>query len=256
MWIGSVPESIKVSQVGLSPGGWWAQWAFTSRLGGVSHVPYAELNLADHVGDDQAAVEANRAIVVQQFSTSAPELALIRAAHGSAVARAEDHAPGEPIEGVDGVVASTPNIAVMALAADCVPILLADVASGVVAAAHCGYRGLTVGIVAATVRAMINDGGIAERISAIVGPAICGLCYSVSEERADEVASAVPAARSRAANGGPSLDVRAGAITQLESMGVRVRVVGGCTFEDPNLFSFRRDGLTGRQAGAIVLRAA
>jgi hypothetical protein len=91
-------------------------------------------------------------------------------------------------------------------------------------------------------------------ITALIGPGICGQCYEVPAQLRDEVAAAVPATHCTTRNGTPGLDLRAGIAAQLAAAGVRqVQADGRCTAEDPDLYSYRRDGVTGRFAGLIWL---
>ena len=162
---------------------------------------------------------------------------------------------GESVPPGDGLVTKTTGTAVVALAADCVPIVFGDMQAGVVAAVHCGWPGIVARVVENTVAAMERAGASPDRINAVAGPAICGRCYPVPEARYESVIEVAPSAASNARDGSLSLDVRAGVFSQLSACGVNAESVGGCTAEDPNLFSFRRDGVTGRQAGAIALLA-
>jgi len=104
----------------------------------------------------------------------------------------------------------------------------------------------------------MRDSG-ATSIRAAVGPTICGTCYEVPRELASAVVAVVPAARSdRGADvEGAALDIRAGVIDQLKRAGVAVvRLVGGCTLEDPACFSYRRDERTGRMAALVWIGGA
>jgi copper oxidase (laccase) domain-containing protein len=70
----------------------------------------------------------------------------------------------------------------------------------------------------------------------------------------DEVAAMVPAARTSTRAGTPGLDLRAGLRAQLNAAGVAaVQVSETCTAEDPAYFSYRRDGVTGRFAGVVMI---
>ena len=229
-----------------SPGGHPVSWVATGRSGGVSLPPFDSLNLADHVGDDEDAVTENRRRCARHARVDA--LAVMGAVHGAQVAQV--HAGGL-VPGVDGLVTREPGLALLALAADCVPIALADPDRGVIGAVHCGWRGLAAGAAPAAVEAMRGLG--AERIEAVLGPSICGSCYEVPGARIDEVRAAVGERIAARCVDGRHLDVAAGVRAQLEQLGVGVRVVAGCTAEDAGLFSFRRDRITGRQ-GMMVWR--
>jgi hypothetical protein len=141
------------------------------------------------------------------------------------------------------------------LAADCLPVLLADPHARVVGVAHAGRQGLAAGVLERTVGAMARLGADPSRVSAVVGPSVCGRCYEVPEEMARQVESAVPGSLSTSPTGTAALDLAAGARGMLTRLGVRsVEVVGGCTRESDDYFSYRREGATGRFAGVVALR--
>ena len=241
--LGSLSGSLGTGQV-ASRGA--VRYAFTDREGGVSRPPYDTLNLSFEVGDDAAAVARNRELVLARAGVGAA--VWLRAQHGAEVALVG--LESAPVQLADGLVTTTPGLALVALAADCVPVVLADPRAGVVAVAHCGRPGLLAGIIQAVVEAMRAAG--AREVSAAVGPAVCGECYEVPAEMASEVAAAVPAAASRGRSGAPALDIVAGVAAQLRENRVDVvRRVGRCTREDPALFSYRRDRVTGRLGGLV-----
>lgn len=225
-----------------SPGGHPVFWVATGRSGGVSAAPFHSLNLADHVGDDPAAVAANRARCAGVASVPVDRLAVMQAVHG---ARVEVVDAGGNIPAVDALVTRERGLALLALGADCVPLALADPDAGIIGAVHCGWRGLVAGVVDAAVEAMESLG--ARQIQAVLGPSICGDCYPVPAERIDEVRAAVSPAVARASVRDDHLDVGAGVRAQLLAHAINARVVPGCTAEASHLFSYRRDGRTGRQ---------
>lgn len=233
------------------------RYAYTSRGGGFSAPPFDGLNLSYDVGDDARKVARNRDVVAQR--TGCERVVWLRAQHGNAVgyvdgaelARGSSQADGEPPE-VDGLVTTEAGLAVGSLSADCALIVLGDPLAGVIATAHCGRPGLLAGIIDATVHAMRSRG--AGSLKAAIGPSICGFCYEVPQRVADEVVATVPAAKAVSRTGTAALDIGAGVAAQLAACDVEiVRRVGGCTREDPTLFSYRRDGVTGR-LGALVWR--
>jgi YfiH family protein len=133
-------------------------------------------------------------------------------------------------------------------------VLLADPVAGVVAAVHAGREGVRRGVVPAALAAMTRLGGRPESVEALLGPAVCGLDYEVPAAMQAEVARVAPAAAVRTRQGTPGLDLRAGLAEVLQKAGV-AQVVHDprCTVEDRRLFSHRRDGVTGRQAGVVWL---
>jgi copper oxidase (laccase) domain-containing protein len=88
-------------------------------------------------------------------------------------------------------------------------------------------------------------------IRAWLGPSICGQCYEVPAELREDVAATVPSAWSTTSWGTPALDLPRGAARQLESLGVPVEYRGPCTLETEELYSYRRDRLSGRFAGLV-----
>jgi YfiH family protein len=231
-----------------------ARYALTDRYGGVSRPPYDALDLGDHVGDDPAAVSENRRLLALELGLDVTDLVLMQQVHGTEVAvvdRAPE--PGEPPPVADALVTTRAGLGLVVLVADCVPVLMAARRSDVVAVAHAGRRGVAAGVVGATVAAMRDLGARPDRIVAVVGPAVCGACYEVPAEMADEVAAVVPSARTTTREGTPGLDLRAGVVAQLVAAGVEtVETDAWCTVESPELFSHRRDGVTGRFAGVVV----
>lgn len=158
-------------------------------------------------------------------------------------------------ERADALVTTTPGLGLAIRVADCLPVLLADAAAGVVAAAHAGRVGLAAGVLAESVRVMRLAGAAA--ITAWIGPHICGQCYEVPQRMRDELAPLLPGSASRTSWGTPALDLGAGAARQLEELGCLVRREGACTRTTDSLHSFRRDGAaSGRQAGIVWIAEA
>jgi len=225
-------------------------WAATGRFGGVSAEPFRSMNLSTTVGDVQHAVMENQARAVQLVGVQ--DYRVLDARHGAQVDFVSDSGIAA---GCDGMVTTTPGLALMVLAADCVPVVLADPAHGVIAVAHCGWRGLIAGVIDATIECMRAQG--ADRIQAITGPAICVDCYPVQHDcitqlqagLSDQIfSSIIKVTKNRS-----FVDVRAGVQAQLGSHGVQSSSIARCTYEDPSLFSYRRTHHTGRQAMVIAI---
>jgi YfiH family protein len=211
--------------------------------------PYGDANLGLHVGDDAGRVRANRERLARRAGVAPDRLFVAAQVHGTHVERVDggwDDAPE-----ADALVTDRPGTALAVLVADCVPVLLADAAAGVVGVAHAGRRGMTDGVVPAAVGALRDLG--ARDLSAVVGPSVCARCYEVPAALREEVAAAVPVSASVSRTGTPAVDVAAGVLQQLADLGVAVELVPGCTAERPDLYSHRRDGVTGRFAGVAAL---
>jgi len=225
----------------------------TDRRGGRSSAPYDSFNLGDHVGDSPDDVAANRARLAAELGVAPGRLVWMNQVHGSGVA-VVDEPPDAPVPDTDALVTNTPGLVLAVLVADCVPVLLADAEAGVVAAVHAGREGVRLGVVREALVAMAGLGARPEATTALLGPAVCGGCYEVPAAMRAEVAKVAPAAAARSRRGTPALDLLAGLAEVLRGAGVgQVVHDPRCTVEDRLLFSHRRDGVTGRQAGVVWL---
>ena len=231
---------------------------FSTRAGGVSAAPYDALDLGVHVEDEERRVHANRQLVARSAALDDDDLVFAQQVHGAGVAvldRSSSRGRNGGISGVDALVTREPGLGLVILAADCLPVLLADPPADVVAAAHAGRQGLVAGVLQETVAAMSGLGADPAAVCAVIGPAACGRCYEVPDALADEVEAAVPGSRATTRTGTAAVDLTAGATAQLRASGVgEVLAVGGCTIEQPaRFYSYRRDGRTGRHGGVVWL---
>jgi YfiH family protein len=218
----------------------------TDRHGGVSTAPYDELNLGGHVGDDPAAVAENRDRVAAAIGLPNPQVLYMNQVHGRDVSVVAEPWDG-PAPDVDALVTAQPGLALAVLVADCVPVLLADPAAGVLGVAHAGRPGLVAGVVPAVVAVMRDVG--ARDISARIGPAVCGECYEVPAQMQADALDAEPAAMAITRHGTPAVDVPNGVAAQLAGIGVSATRWHVCTLESAEYFSHRGQRPTGRFAG-------
>ena len=224
---------------------------FTSRAGGVSAAPYDSFNLGIHVGDDTADVAANRARLAEVLGLPEERFVWMEQLHTNTVTLI-DGPSATPVEATDALVTREKNLALCVLVADCTPVLLSDHTAGVIGAAHAGRMGARNGIVKNTVEAMVGLGAEPSRIQVLLGPAAAGESYEVPEGMALDVEKHLPGSRTRTKKGTPGIDVRAGLVRQLLSLGVtHIDADPRDTITDNDFFSHRREGVTGRQAGVI-----
>jgi len=219
------------------------KYRFTNRTGGASSGAFASLNLGTHVSDDLPTVLSNRAILAEEVGP----IQYMSQVHGNRVVVIEEVTDEDPT--ADALVTGIPGVSLAVQVADCIPLLLHSAES--VAAVHVGRKGLVNGVALAAIEAM-RDMGSSE-ITAIIGPSICGNCYEVSQEIHDEVVTLHPMAASRTSQGTPALDLPAALRAVLESQLISIIDDSRCTLENDDLYSYRRDGVTGRQAGIISL---
>ncbi|MDL9944418.1 peptidoglycan editing factor PgeF [Gordonia sp. ABSL11-1] len=223
----------------------------TDRTGGVSAPPYDSFNLGDHVGDDPKAVADNRDRLAGQIGLPPDRVVWMEQIHSRNVTVVTGPVEGA-VPATDALVTTEPDLALAVLSADCVPVLLSDDEAGVIAGVHAGRVGARVGIIPATLRAMIGLGARPERIGALLGPAASGSNYEVPAQVQHDVEERLPGSACVTAKGTTGLDLRAGLRRQLLAAGVAaVAADPRCTIDDPDLFSHRRGAPTGRLASVI-----
>ena len=220
----------------------------TTRAGGVSAPPFDTFNLGDHVGDDPAAVAANRKRLAAAIGLPEDRVVWMNQVHGDRV-EVVTQPRTDPVDDTDALVTTTPRLALAVVTADCVPVLMADARAGVVAAVHAGRVGAADGVVLCTLDSMLAAGAHVQDISVLLGPAVSGANYEVPEKMAADVEARLPGSRTTTAKGTPGLDLRAGIARQLAGAGVTaIDVDPRCTVADRRLFSHRRAAPTGRLA--------
>ena len=222
----------------------------TTRAGGVSAGPYRSFNIGFSTGDDDRAVEANRARLRSMLPA---EPGWLKQVHGAHVV---DAASVESRSEADAAFARSPGTVCAIQVADCLPVLFAERGGSIVAAAHAGWRGLAAGVIDNTVAAMARVGARANEIIAYIGPGIGPTAFEVGDEvREAYVRRDAGAAAAFTAHGADKwlADLPLLARRALERCGVSA-VSGGnlCTYSDAQRFySYRRDITTGRMAALI-----
>lgn len=228
----------------------------TTRAGGVSGAPYDSFNLGAGLGDDPGSVRANRHRLATGIGLTDDRMVWMDQVHGTdatVVRGPQAHA----ISSTDALVTGQPLLALVALTADCVPVLMADLQARIIAAVHAGRVGAAGGVVRSALDAMHGEGARIERVEALLGPAVCGACYEVPPQLQAATEDRLPGSACSTRAGTSGLDLRAGLWRQLADAGVaRIGVDPRCTVEDDQLYSYRRDGTTGRLAAVIWLDPA
>jgi YfiH family protein len=220
-----------------------AQMLFTARHGGNSEGEFASLNLGDHVGDASEAVANNRKVLQSLLSRIEP--IFMNQVHGNDVVEVGEGSINQIT--ADALITRKKGLPLAVLSADCLPILIKG--ENIVGAIHAGRKGILNGIIERTITKMRELGG--NELSATIGPAICGGCYEVDIQMYLNSIEIDPNLATTPETHG--LDLKKAAAGQLNSQSVSVTDLGICTAHDQNFFSYRRDGISGRSAGVIVL---
>jgi polyphenol oxidase len=243
--------------------GYGFRHGFSLREGGVSAAPFASLNLGRSVGDEPAAVSQNLARLAADIGYAAAALYEVEQVHGGAVEHVDPSLPPEVFRSrsADALVSASAGCPVAVRVADCAAVLLADRASGAVAAVHAGWRGVVAELACRAVQALSERHGSAPNtLLAAIFPCIGPDAFEVGDEVAQQIALA---ARSdlvvRAGRPRPHVDLALALRLQLQNAGLaasHIETVAGCTFTEPaRFYSYRRDGgITGRHLAVIVPR--
>lgn len=222
----------------------------SNRLGGISEKPYDSLNLglmADRENPDRTL--ENRRRFFQAVGVSMDHLATYRQVHSDRVEKVKT--PGIHAEGADGVITQTPNVVLMALAADCVPVLIADPVQKALGVVHSGWRGTSAGISVRAVEKMVREYGSNPKDLWIgIGPSIGECCYEVSREVYEETWKSVDLKR-QAKIEHPHLDLWKVIKQQMLISAVperQILISGHCTCCENERFFSHRAGDGGRCA--------
>jgi len=231
--------------------------AFTTRHGGSSRTPFESLNLSYVSGDDGDVVRTNRRRVLAAVGGQIESWTGARQVHGARTVRvgAEERGAGwdsadRAIPDADALWTDSPDVAVVVLTADCVPVVLASVLRRRVGVVHVGWKGLIGGVI----RSAVDSMGGPDGLSAYIGPSIGPCCYEVGPDVATPARERVGDVV-RIAGGRQRLDLWAGSLTALASAGVKeVWPAALCTRCERDRFFSNRAGSAGRQG--VVARLA
>jgi YfiH family protein len=229
----------------------------SERAGGVSHPPYDTLNLGDHVGDDEAAVQENRR---RYAATLQARPVFLQQVHGTGVVRLD---PGTPdTTQADACWTTERGLACTMMVADCLPVLLANEGGNVVGAAHCGWRGLAGGVLEALWQQMRAEVGSPGQVTAWLGPCIGPAAFEVGPDVREAFVDGDAHAASlfRPHGEGKFLaDLQGLARRRLAAVGIAAihgndGAPAWCTVTNRSrFFSHRRDRVSGRLAASVWL---
>jgi polyphenol oxidase len=218
---------------------------FLTRQGGVSTGLFAGLNVGLGSGDDPAAVAENRRRAAAAIQPGAALVTVHQVHSADAVEAAVPWLDaGRPH--ADAIATRVPGLLIGVLTADCVPVLLADQAAGVVGAAHAGWKGALGGVTDAVLLRMEALGADRGRIAAAIGPCIARASYEVDAAFADRFADADPANEHFFLDGRREgrfqFDIEAYVAARLAGAGIgKVEALGLDTYADEaRFFSYRR----------------
>ncbi|MCX7832267.1 MAG: polyphenol oxidase family protein [Actinobacteria bacterium] len=246
---------------------------FTTKNGGFSTGDYKSLNLSPYVGDDEKTVKRNRRRVAKLLGME--DFITIQQVHGSDIVYfGKEKLRDIRIEHLDikadSLITDAASIPIGVLTADCLPVLVVA-EPGIVAAIHAGWRGLVEGVIERTIESLQNLG--AQEFLFFFGPSICEKCYRVGEDVSLIIEERFKTGIMNIAEN-KYVSLKSIGFQILKQMGVADNFldardidenkekkvssiaynINDCTFENRNYYSYRRNKITGRQAGIITLR--
>lgn len=220
------------------------QHGFFTRKGGASSGVFSGLNCGHGSTDQTDIVNINRDRAAQALGVDLPHLVTVHQIHSANVVTVDGPLTGAAPR-ADGMVSATPGLALAILTADCQPVLFSDAKSGVIGAAHAGWKGALYGVIEATIDAMEALGARREDINAAIGPTISQKSYEVGQEFLERFIDEDPAYSrffSSGKNGKVHFDLPAFGLFRLREAGVaEAEWTRHCTYSDAERFySYRR----------------
>lgn len=218
--------------------------AFLGRRGGVSTGIFESLNCSLGSEDIREHVLENRRRAIAAVLPDA-KLARVYQIHSPDVVTVTGSIDQDNPPKADALVTDRPGFLLAVQTADCVPVLFADAAAGVVGAAHSGWKGAFTGVNENTILAMEALGADRSHIACAIGPCIAQKSYEVDDGFFARFAEANPENERFFAAGKPGhhqFDIEGYVASRLAGAGItRVHCLGEDTYSQPDrFFSYRR----------------
>lgn len=237
---------------------------FFTREGGVSGGIYESLNCGTGSKDNPGDVRENRRLVAERMGAEDGRLLTLHQCHSSEVILVKGPWDTDGRPKADALVTATSGLALGILTADCTPVLFADTESGIIGAAHSGWKGAKAGIIGAVVDQMEELGAHRRNIRAVIGPTISRYSYEVGPEFEsaflDETQANAKYFCRSSEIARPFFDLPLYCEDRLAAAGVaHIENLHLCTYENESLFfSYRRsvhrnEPDYGRQISAILI---
>ena len=234
---------------------------FTSRDAGYSKKPYDSLNLAYHVGDEKESVRKNRELILKRALYPGPGyIYSARQVHGDNIiyiGKGIKHSNGDIQEDADGLMTDQKNMPVMVMGADCSLLVIADLKNRAVCAVHSGWKGTLDRVVLKTLKVFCGHFGSNKcNIDIFIGPGIRKCCYQIGEDLAGSFRDVFGGDGLLSKGCSQYLDLAELNRMQIREFGIPeknifdTRVCTGC---DGRYYSYRREGVTGRQAAIAMV---
>ncbi len=227
---------------------------FTDRWDGVSKPPYNTLNLALRVGDSGKDVLENRQLLAEKLTIKPSNFAWMNQVHSDKIVPVIKS--GEVLK-TDGLITTQPELALMVLVADCIPILFYDPKQKIIAVAHAGREGSFLNIAGKMILKLQKEyNSNPQNIKVYLGPSIQKECYRVDQKIIKRFKKQWG---EKYIYNNTNLDLPLLNQDQLLKTGIKkenIFVSKICNHCNQNYFSYRRaeNNRTGRFGGIIMLK--
>ena len=241
---------------------------FTTRAGGISTEDgYKSLNLGLHTADSNELVLKNRFIFSEKLCEIPDNIIFMDQTHSDNIIflkkKKEDNGffkIDNALKNTDAVITKLKDTVLCAMTADCVPVLIYEKNSNIIAAVHSGWKGCVRNITLKTIFKICEIGKLKDLsgFTVFIGPCICGNCYEVGNEFAENIKKTYTEFMSFLSvkpGGKIYFNLKQSIIIPLINAGVIKNNIfdsGLCTYENPSIFfSHRKNNISGRIAGFV-----
>lgn len=221
------------------------KFIITSRQNGFSLAPYDSLNLAYHTGDDNICVTKNRGFVREIFAPQKPLLSIDQFHSDTIIETVGTYFCDEILGKADGLICSGKNVACMVLAADCNLVLIYAPNISSFALLHAGRAGVVQKILTKSIQTLVKKGANISDMILFISPSIRKCCYEISPKLAENFSKTYLITEGIK----PKLDLITLILDELKQCNIfpqQIEISHTCTCCEKKLFSYRREGITGR----------
>lgn len=167
---------------------------FSTRLGGVSSIPYNSLNLGIKKNDKMINIYNNFKLMSKALEIPMENMVLSDQIHGDKILmvdkthREKNIFSKNKIAGIDGLVTKEKEIALVTIYADCVPLYFLDTVHKAIGLSHAGWKGTVKKIGQKTLLKMMECFSTnPEDCLVAIGPSIGSCCFEVGDEVIEQI---------------------------------------------------------------------
>ena len=183
----------------------------------------------------------NRRVFFEKNGISESEVVSAEIAQGNQVEIVRD-ASAKIILGADGLATQSEDVFLAVTVADCIPVYFFDPTKGIIAIAHCGWKGIVSGVVENSILKMAELGTEAKDVQVAIGPGLFACHFEIKEDILERFKKYEEFIIKK--EGKIFVDLKGSIKKQLTGLQVKIGNIEEseeCTFEGEKFFSYRRD---------------